>query len=67
MSMNDNASLNQTVFHLFAERQAYVSRLNELAGDPSKTSEVDGYLRLIDGVNAALRNLASRVPLAHGV
>lgn len=67
MSINDNATVNQTVFHLFAERQAYVSRLNELADDPSKTSEVDGYMRLIEGVNAALRNLASTVPLAHGV
>lgn len=67
MSNLDNANLNSTLFNLFAEREAYVRRVADLASDPNRTEEVDGYLRLIDGVNAALRNLAGRVPIANGV
>ncbi|MEM8974120.1 MAG: hypothetical protein AAGD43_18830 [Pseudomonadota bacterium] len=67
MSTVNPGSFDATLQNLFAERQAYVKRIADLGSDPQCAQEVDGYLRLIDSVNSALRTLANGVPHPHGV
>ena len=65
--MLDKADLNQTLIHLFAERQAYVSRLWDLAHALGRAVKADGYLQLIDGVIAVLPILTGRGLVANDV
>lgn len=40
------------------ERITYSSRVSSLANHPERSAELQGYLRLIDNINAACLNLA---------
>ena len=65
--MNQNLMIEEALFEwqfaaLREERCLYVARATKLIREPNRTSEFQGYLRLIEKINEASIELARRFP-----
>ena len=60
MSVDQPVILDRAIDELYRERACYLQRLAELSGDDGKRVEFDGYVSLIQQINAALVRLSSR-------
>lgn len=60
MTRRQTAFFETSARALYAERATYFRRIEAIAADGARRTEVDGYLQLIENINRSLIDLSAR-------